>query len=437
MPLPTRYLAPAGSPISAGDLARWLPGLATKRDAAEMLRAVLRARFGPGHYFLSSTGRAGMTLLFRAMRRLAASDRNEVMLPSYTCYSIAASAAKAGLKVRIVDIDPGTLDYARADLATADFSNVLAIVATNLYGLPCNLPALAHLARDRGVFLIDDAAQAMGATVGGRPSGTWGDAGLFSFDKGKNISAIDGGVITTQSDDLAAALQQEMAALPGPPIGASAVHVAKALAYAVLLRPSLYGLVTNIPQLELGKTTFTTQFPLDGPDPALSSLAAIMLPRLDAFTTARRTNAAALLRSLASIPAIRPIIEAPGSSPVYLRLPVLCATESAKRQTIAALNTAGIGASGSYPASLADVPEVRQLMTADPVVADGGRHVARCIVTLPTHPFVTVADTVRMIETLQRLGLHSNAASTPTTEGRGAARVSVPGGSAQRLRENH
>jgi len=390
MALLSRYLAPAGAPIGAIDVARWVPALAGARPVSA-LRDRLRDRFGPSHYVLTSTGRAGMTLLLRAMHQLAP-GRDEVVLPSYTCYSVAASAAKAGLKVRLVDIDPATLDYDPARLAATDFSRVLAMVATNLYGLPGQLPALAEVARTHGVFLIDDAAQAMGARVGGRASGTWGDAGLFSFDKGKNVCAIDGGVLTVGADDLAAALDREVAGQPGPPVLTSAVHIAKALAYAVLLRPSLYGMVTRIPQLELGKTVFTTDFPLDGPDPALAALAATMLPRLEAFTAARRTNAAAYLERLAAIPGLRTIAPVASAEPVYLRLPVLCATASAKQRAIAALTAAGIGASGSYPASLADVPEVQKVMVNGPVAADGGREVARCIVTLPTHPYVTIHD---------------------------------------------
>jgi perosamine synthetase len=407
MALLSRYLAPAGAPIGAIDVARWVPTLATARSGAA-LRAGLHERFGAFHYVLTSTGRAGMTLLLRAMRQLSP-DRDEVVLPSYTCYSVAASAAKAGLKVRIVDIDPATLDYDPARLAATDFSRVLAIVATNLYGLPGQLPVLAGFARARGAFLIDDAAQAMGAKVGGLPSGTWGDAGLFSFDKGKNVCAIDGGVLAVRADQLAAALDREVANQTGPPMRTSAVHIAKALAYAVLLRPSLYGMVTRIPQLELGKTVFTTDFPLDGPDPALAALAATMLPRLDAFTAARRANAAAYLERLAVVPGIRTITPVATAEPVYLRLPILCATESAKQRAIAALTAAGIGASGSYPASLADVPEVRALMADGPVTADGGRDVARHIVTLPTHPYVTLRDIDRAVKVLaaasaERLG---------------------------------
>lgn len=402
----TRYLAPAGAPIGALDVARWVPALATQPAAT--LRDRLHERFGAAHYVLTSTGRAGMTVLLRAMHRLAP-DRREVVLPTYTCYSVAASAAKAGLTVRLVDIDPRTLDYDPVQLAATDLSRVLAVVATNLYGYPGRLPTLAERARAHGAFLIDDAAQAMGASVGGRASGTWGDAGLFSFDKGKNVCAIDGGVLTVHDDALAAALDREAAGQSAPPLVASAVHVAKALAYAVLLRPSLYGLVTRIPQLELGKTVFTTDFPLDGPDPALAALAATMLPRLEAFTAARRANAAAYLDRLAAVPGIRTVTPVATAHPVYLRLPVLCASEAVKQRAIAALTAAGIGASGSYPASLADVPEVQALMSGGPAAADGGREVARCIVTLPTHPYVTIADIDRAVAALaavsaERLG---------------------------------
>ena len=103
MNLLPRHLAPAGAPIKAIDILRWIRLGLSSRDASDELREVLQARWGPGHVFLSSTGRAGMTLLFRAMRRLRPGHRDEVVVPSYTCYSVPAAAVKAGLRVRIVD----------------------------------------------------------------------------------------------------------------------------------------------------------------------------------------------------------------------------------------------------------------------------------------------------------------------------------------------
>ncbi len=94
----------------------------------------------------------------------------------------------------------------------------------------------------------------MGATVAGRKSGTWGDAGLFSFDKGKNVSAIDGGVVVTSSSEIARHCERETATLASPSAAASGLDVVKAIAYFALLRPWLYWIPQRIPQLGLGKT---------------------------------------------------------------------------------------------------------------------------------------------------------------------------------------
>ena len=343
-----------------------------------------------------------MTLLLRAMQRVAGPSHDQVLIPSYTCYSVAASVVKAGLRPRLVDINPDTLDFDYDELATIDFTRILAIVATNLYGIPNDMPRLAALARRRGVFLIDDAAQAMGAQVGGRPCGTWGDAGIFSFDKGKNVSAIDGGIVITDSGEIAAAIDAEMATQPTPSAVSSTVHVAKAIAYFMLLRPSLYGVPARIPQLGLGKTEFTTEFPLHHADPRLVALGVVMLRHLDEFTAARVSRASALLHGLQGAREITTIAPPPGASPAYLRFPILFVDAESRRSAIEALTAAGIGATASYPEALADVPELRPHLANPSDRVAGGRSVARRIATLPTHPFVTTVDVARMITLLRK-----------------------------------
>ncbi len=399
----SRYFAPAGAPIRFTDLARWPMIAASSPDASDALGRHLRERFGVHECFLTSTGRAGMTLLLQAMRRLAP-DRDQVVLPSYTCYSVAASVVKAGLRPRVLDIAPETLDYDLHALETADHGRTLAIVATNLYGLPGDLPRLHQLSRRLGVFLVDDAAQAMGASVGGRASGTWGDAGLFSFDRGKNVSAIEGGVVLTQSSELAGAVRQELAALPPGRRVAPLVHVMKALAYAAMLRPLLYGIPARIPQLGLGRTVFTTEFELAPAAPVVASLALTMMRRLDEFTNARVANARALLDGLDGL-RVTTIHPGADARAVYLRLPVLWASRAVRDAAVLALNRAGIGATSSYPASLADVAELKPHLV-DPVPpARGGREVAARIMTLPTHPYVGPRARARAIEVLRALGL--------------------------------
>src|SRR5262245_5859596 len=106
-----RHVAPAGAPIGVRDLVR-ATGLALSGgDLRARLREDLAARFGVRHAFLTSTGRAGMTVLLRALKRQRSAERVEVIVPSYTCFSVAASIVKAGLTPRIVDIGVETLDY--------------------------------------------------------------------------------------------------------------------------------------------------------------------------------------------------------------------------------------------------------------------------------------------------------------------------------------
>jgi dTDP-4-amino-4,6-dideoxygalactose transaminase len=222
-----------------------------------------------------------MTILLRALASLAPADRNEVIVPSYTCYSVAASVLKAGLRPRIVDVVPETLDYDHDRLARTDVSRVLAVIATNLYGLPNDMPRLASLTRDAGIFLVDDAAQALGARFG-RASGTWGDAGLYSFDKGKNVSAIDGGVIVSTSAAVGAAVAGLVRDLPRPGTREMLLNVCKVGAYSTLLRPPLYWIPQAIPQLALGTTKFTTDMALEA------------LPRGLASMSSRRSGGAGL-----------------------------------------------------------------------------------------------------------------------------------------------
>jgi dTDP-4-amino-4,6-dideoxygalactose transaminase len=343
------------------------------------------------------------------LRSLAAGDRDEVVLPSYTCYSVAAAIVKAGLRPRVVDIDPDTLDYAAVALAGADYRRVLAIIAVNPYGLPSDLPAIVASARAHGAFVIDDAAQAMGAMVGGRPSGSWGDAGLFSFDKGKNVPAVHGGVVVTGSTEVAAAVTRQLAGLPGPSLASTAADVVKALASAVLLRPRLYWIPNAIPQLGLGRTVYSTDFPLGPPGRALTALAQVMIDRLDEFAAARRRNAAALAAGMARLPGFRAVAPRPGSEPASLRFPLLAADERTRSRALSDLRAAGIGASGSYPEAIVDIPELQGALAGGTAAAPGGRHVARHLVTLPTHPYVTGDDIALMLSVLRRL---SEGAST-------------------------
>jgi len=379
------FVAPAGITLSAADLARGaIRSLAT--DSIERLTACLRLEGGRERAWLVSTGRAAMTVAFEAMK-LAAGDprRVEVVFPGYTCYSVPAAVERAGLVPRICDVDPSTLSPDLDSLAGVDLTRVLAIVSANLYGLPNALQDLEDFARRHRIFLLDDAAQGLGARFQGQPVGSFGDVGLFSFDKGKNITTLQGGVLVADSgafaDALDLAMKRHLAASPS----ATLPTLLKLPAYALLLRPSFYGAVRRLP-LGLGLTPWETDYPIAPFSRTLAGLAMVQLERLAEINGTRVRNAARLSEALAGVPGVSAVRVLPGAEPVYPRYPVLVRA-AARAELIAALEQAGIGATASYPSALIDVPEVTRRLPDDQKPTPGAREVASRILTLPTHGY--------------------------------------------------
>jgi perosamine synthetase len=388
--MPLRQVAPAGTPIGVGTIAAWIAALARRRGAStDALAAAVAGRPGITYCLPITTGRAGLVVILEALAALADPRRRRVIIPSYTCYTVAASVVHAGLSPLAVDIRPDTLDFDLTELERIDTDDVLAIVPTSLFGLPSDLPALEAFARRRGQRLVDDAAQAFGAAIGGRASGTWGDAGLYSLDKGKNITTIDGGLAVTADPEVGRALAGRASTLT-PRSGAT--DAVKLLAYAVLLRPWLYWLPTRLPGVQLGATHYPHEIPRETYPPVLAAMGLAMLPRLDAVNEARRAVAASLDRALADVAGLTRVRPHPGAHAVYLRYPVLAASRAHRDAILDACRSRGLGATGSYPLAIVDVPELAGHVAAQQASCPNGRAVAGRIVTLPTHAYVTPAD---------------------------------------------
>jgi dTDP-4-amino-4,6-dideoxygalactose transaminase len=310
-----------------------------------------------------------------------------VIIPAYTCYSVAAATIRAGLTPRLCDVDPATLGIDPQALQKADFSRVLAVVSANLYGVPNDLEDIERIARSNGVYMLDDAAQALGARIAERAVGTFGDAGLFSFDKGKIICTIQGGAIVTGNPELGSVIEQEFEALPPSRVTDTLLNYSKLLIYAVLLKPRYYGFVHRLPLLGLGKTIFETRYPIARLGKLQAGVAIKLAERLEELNTERRSNAERLRDALQDLPGIALPRIAPRAHAVYARFPIRITDPTRREVAVSRLDSHGIGATKSYPLALADVPEVKAVVRHSVLGFDGAREIASQIVTLPTHGY--------------------------------------------------
>jgi dTDP-4-amino-4,6-dideoxygalactose transaminase len=141
-----------------------------------------------------------------ALRAAGVGIGDEVIVPPYTFIATASAALFVGAVPVFADVDPDThlLDPVAAEAAVTERTK--AIVVVHLAGRPADLDAFIALGNRHGLTIIEDAAQAHGAAYKGRSVGAIGDLGTFSFQSSKNITAGEGGVVLTDSDDLAGAL---------------------------------------------------------------------------------------------------------------------------------------------------------------------------------------------------------------------------------------
>ncbi len=155
------------------------------------------AYLGVRHVVGVANGTDAITI---ALRALGIEGGDEVVVPSFTFYATAEAAVTAGARPVFCDVDPDTRNVTADTVRAALSKRTKAIVAVDLFGCPAPLPEL----RELGLPILEDAAQAAGASLEGRRAGALGDVATFSFYPSKNLPCLgDGGAIATDDERIA------------------------------------------------------------------------------------------------------------------------------------------------------------------------------------------------------------------------------------------
>lgn len=152
---------------------------------------------------------SGSDALLLALMALDVKAGDEVITTPFSFFATAASIARLGARPVFVDIDPRTYNIDPSQVADAITSRTRVIMPVHLYGQCAPMDQLLDIGRRHGIPVVEDAAQAIGATDNGRPAGSMGSIGCFSFYPTKNLGgAGDGGIMTTNDDAIAARLRR-------------------------------------------------------------------------------------------------------------------------------------------------------------------------------------------------------------------------------------
>jgi dTDP-4-amino-4,6-dideoxygalactose transaminase len=380
-------IPPVAVPFSAGELLKKM--LAGRRSAGTTFASTLAAATGARAATFFPSGRAALS---DALRGAASPGRDEVLVPAYTCWTVAASVVRAGLRVRMVDIDPVALDLDPEGLAAAPTARLATVIAAHLFARTSDVAAIAKTIaeRDPQVRVIEDAAQAWPASSG---PVTW--PVVLSFGRGKPLPLGGGGALLDFSGDRSSERDSE------PQTGGWDEALAF-LAAAAFGRPATFGILERMPGLGIGTTVYDPSFETAAPHLAWRDRLGVgLMGSLTGLAAERTGNAAVLAERAAGLRGWRLTAAAKAEGP--LRLPLLAPSHDARDSALARLRRAGVAASPMYPGTIAEIPALRPHLANPEATIPGAAMLAACLITLPVYPGMTLAQRTRIADALASL----------------------------------
>jgi dTDP-4-amino-4,6-dideoxygalactose transaminase len=289
---------------------------------------------GVAHVFGASSGRTAFQL---ALEALEIEQGREIIFPVFTFPVMPLVAKMLGYKPVFCDVDPRTYNAGPKEVEPLLNENTGAVLATHLFGRPCDIRGIAQLIRGRDIRLLEDCAHACGVRVDGQQAGTFGDVGIFSFAEGKNMPCCGGGVIATADELIAERTRAILAKTEQAPAEAITRKAVSIWIKWLLTRPLVFGL-TGYPALRLklasGKplmdssvgNTLLAGFAASNPRiTPLANLSAavglLQLRHIDAFNEGARRNAAILTERIGEVPGVRAPDSAGGTN-IYVYYPL-------------------------------------------------------------------------------------------------------------------
>ncbi|HGM6417176.1 TPA: DegT/DnrJ/EryC1/StrS family aminotransferase [Stenotrophomonas maltophilia] len=399
MSLFARELPPtAGLPIQASD---FLPG-------GGDLREVLASQLGTPPLQLTCSGTHALLIALRTLRKRAP-RRDTVIMPAYTCPLVPIAVHSLGLRVQLCDTRRGHFDFDPGQLRRLADARTLAILPTHLGGRIADVELACEVARNAGAWVIEDAAQALGARVGNSSVGLRGDIGFFSLAAGKGLSLHEGGLLVSRDDELRAGLAEHAVQHVRSSLRWELLRSVQLIGLAACYRPSLLSLVYGNPlrsalQRDDLEEAVGDIFPLDIPQHRVShwrqNIGAHAARRLPAFLQAGRLRALQLRVQLAQLPAVEVVDGLAGSGGTWPLLMLLLPSQRARDAVLKDLWPRGLGASRMFIHALPCYAYLRGIVPQDDM--PNARDFAARMLTLGNSAWQTREETAEILQVLAR-----------------------------------
>lgn len=363
------------------DLLHGFHGIVTRKSPARLEREI-KEYFGKKHVFLVSSGKAALFLILSSLKRLT--GKKKVIIPAYTCFSVPSAVRMAGLEIVLCDVRPETLDYDYFQLRKLVDDDTLCILSTHLFGIPSDVVKIRSLFGDKRIFIVEDAAQAMGGLDDDQQLGTLGDVGFFSLGRGKNITCGSGGVIITSSEDIADSIRKIYSDLETVPTIEYLTMIVGTLFLVFFLRPEWYWFPKNLSFLKIGETHFHRTFPVKKMTGFQAGLLHCWRKKLEMLNRNRSKNAEYYIEAF-QLSGRMPIYD---NGIHYNRFPIYVENKTIKDGICKIGNVFGI--SPMYPSPIHEIDEIKENFKN--MNFRYSEIISWTLVTLPTHSLLNKKD---------------------------------------------
>ena len=354
---------------------------------------------------LECSGTAALIIALTTLKQT--SSRRSVILPAYTCPLVALAVLHCGLTPVLCDLAPGSFDDCAESLERLCNTDVLAIIATHLGGRVCDLDRVTSIAQRHGAFVIEDAAQSLGAVWRGRKAGTIGDIGFFSLAAGKGLTLYEGGALVARDPAVRKALEETSSRIAPYQLLWEWRRALQLIGYRLLYRPGMLRIAYGLPlRRALRKRQFTaaigddftSSIPLHRVGSFRRNIGARAVTRLPAFLDALSMQAAIRRRLLRSIPRIAVIGDAEGTRGTWPFFMVMMPTTEVRDLALNQLWTAGAGVTRLFIHALPDYPYLQAQLGTHHV--PNARDFAARMLTISNSPWLLKADFHRICDVL-------------------------------------
>ena len=347
---------------------------------------------------LTPSGSAALVIAFTYLKQMAIG--REIILPAFTCPLVAHAALKAGLSVSLCDSMPARFDLDMGMMGRIINPDTLAVVPTHFGGHLTPISPLRSLLRSVApqIFIIEDAAQAYGARIDGKPVGFAGDIGLFSFAAGKGLTLYEGGCLVASDPVIRRALDQQAKTMLRPSWRWEWQRMIELLGYHLFYRPHGLSFVYGAPlrrALRQGNLIAALgddkqEIPMHPLGAWRQQVGANAIMRWDAHLEASQRTARRLITTLSSVAGLDVHVPARGLEPSQTFLFVSLRNKRQADQALLRGADRGLGITRLFAHPLNRYPALAGRLSGPPTPQ--AQALSDRTLTVTTSPFMTHSE---------------------------------------------